>query len=132
MDFFLLVKPAARAQHHPSVLKALFISVYAMFLSCCYHNCVNWNNSFLSEVISVFVCVCVCSAGDETLEDRAKQKMERLKKRALSSTMMDELRRDHMDEPEEIVVSVYWWSWNERTASVSIQLSLCPPVHPSL
>ena len=57
--------------------------------------------------LSVCLCVCVCvfSAGDETAEDRTQQKMERLKKRALSSSMMDELRRDFMDEPEEIVVS---------------------------
>ena len=61
-----------------------------------------WNSL---EVISLFVCVCVFPAGDETAEDRTQQKMERLKKRALSSSMMDELRRDYMDEPEEIVVS---------------------------
>nr|KAG5707914.1 hypothetical protein BaRGS_031645 [Batillaria attramentaria] len=42
---------------------------------------------------------------DETLEERTKQKVERLKRRALSSTMMAELRRDHMEEPEEIVES---------------------------
>lgn len=44
-------------------------------------------------------------SGDETAEERISHKMERLKKRALSSTMLEELKRDHMDEPEEIVES---------------------------
>ncbi|KAK7114115.1 neuroguidin-like [Littorina saxatilis] len=40
--------------------------------------------------------------GDETVEERQTKKTERLKKRALSSTMMEELRHEYMEEPEEI------------------------------
>jgi hypothetical protein len=45
------------------------------------------------------------SAGDETADERQQRQLDRLKKRALSSTMLEELKRDHMEEPEEIVVS---------------------------
>ena len=65
-----------------------------------------------SSVIIIFIII--FPAGDETAEDRSQQKMERLKKRALSSSMMDELRRDHMDEPEEIVVSADRRAWGEE------------------
>ncbi|PVD20900.1 hypothetical protein C0Q70_19063 [Pomacea canaliculata] len=44
-------------------------------------------------------------AGDETQKERQEKEMEKLKRRALSSTMIQEIRRDFLDEPEEVIES---------------------------
>lgn len=46
------------------------------------------------------------SDGDEQSEDKQKQLLDRARKKALSSSIMEDLRREYYDGPEEIKVSV--------------------------
>ena len=45
------------------------------------------------------------SAADETAEEKMRKQKERMMKRARSSDIMEDLRRELLDEPEEFVVS---------------------------
>ena len=52
------------------------------------------------------MCVLLCSEGDETQKQRQERQMEKTRKRALSSSIMHDLRQEYDDGPEEVRVSI--------------------------
>ena len=67
----------------------------------------------LSFPIFLIIFFLLCLEGDDTQKERQERQMERTRKRALSSSIMQDLRQEYDDGPEEMRVSVRVADWGE-------------------